>query len=142
MEVETLSKPVVFSKINLILLAVSITSIGVLFGLNITGYNPFASPHYYLTAPDGMYLQKDWGWVNNVSFPSVGGWVNNATSWSFARCEHDYLGPLHGSFAIAENVSVPIWKDGVFPNDARLYITLKNNTIIDVSVHSQFEYGN
>jgi hypothetical protein len=87
-------------------------------------------------------LQKDWGWVNSVSFPSVGGWVNNVTSWSFAACGHDYLGPLHGSWPVKNGTEVPIWTVGVFPSDSRLYVTIENNTIVDAQVKSFREYGN
>ena len=82
-------------------------------------------------APDGTYLQKDWG-----SFD------NQTRIWSFAICDHDYLGPLHGSWKVADGVWVPIWKVGVYPTDARLYVTVQDNIIVDVSVHSQMEYGN
>ena len=109
----------------------------------VTGWNPFAAAqHYYETAPDGTYLQKEWGWVNSISFPHSGGWLNNVTSWTFARCEHDYLGPLHGSWKVQEGVSVPIWQQGVFPIDSRLYITLINNIVVNVEIKSAYEYGN
>jgi hypothetical protein len=93
-------------------------------------------------APDGTYLQKDWGSPNNISYPHGGGWISNATSWSFAMCDHDYLGPLHGTWAVANGTQIPLWYDGVFPTDARLYVTIKDNIIIDASVHSQWSYGN
>jgi hypothetical protein len=126
-----------------IILVVVLGSFSVAF---ISGWNPFASPNYFPPgyagsngAPNGVYLQNDWGWVNSVSFPvSIGGWVTNATSWSFGL---DGPGPLHGDWPIANGTAVPIWHDGVFPSDARLYVTIKNNTIVHTEVKSAWAYG-
>jgi hypothetical protein len=89
-------------------------------------------PLYYReSAPDGTYLQKDWG-----SFD------NQTRIWSFALCDHNYLGPLHGDWHVADGVWVPVWYTGVYPMDSRLYITLKNNIIVDVEIKSVLEYDN
>lgn len=76
-------------------------------------------------APDGIYQQKDWGWFNNET-----------RIWFFAMCAHDYLGPLHGGWLVEEGQWVPEWKEGVYPIDAKLYVTLSNNTIVDVHIKS------
>jgi hypothetical protein len=81
-------------------------------------------------APDNTYLQKDWGSFNNET-----------RMWDFAICDHDYLGPLHGSWKVAEGVWVPTWKAGVYPTDAQLYVTVKDNIIVDTHVSSQWSYG-
>ena len=57
-------------------------------------------------------------------------------------CDHDYLGPLHGSWKVAEDVWVPVWQQGVYPIDSRLYITVNDNIIVKAEVHSLREYGN
>lgn len=123
-------------------------SLSVIIGIFIV--SKWALPeHYYPLgyggwgegAPDGIYLQKEWGWVNSVSFPAKGGWVNNATEWTFAICDHDYLGALHGTWKVAQGVSVPIWEKGVFPIDAQLYVTIKNQTIVACRVKSSLAYG-
>ncbi len=104
----------------------------------------FYNGYYYESAPDGTYLQKDWGyaWSGNetVDKGHEGGWATNVTEWSFVRCEHG-PGPLHGDWKVADGVSVPLWAQGVFPVDATLWITLRNNVIIDVSVSSDTVYG-
>lgn len=93
-------------------------------------------------APDGEYLQKDWGYPDNIDWGYPGGWVTNVTSWTFTMDDHDYLGPLHGSWKVANGTAIPIWHNGVFPIDSRLYITIKDNTIVNVIVRSAYEYGN
>ena len=93
-------------------------------------------------APDGEYLQKDWGYPDNVDWSYPGGWVTNVTYWTFTMDNHDYLGPLHGSWKVANGTAIPIWHDGVFPVDSRLYITIKDNVIVNVTVRSAYEYGN
>lgn len=117
---------------------------------NGLGHLVDGSPHYYAPntnyagvcgAPNGVYEQKEWGLVNSISFPTIGGWVNNATAWSFAICDHTYLGPLHGTWKVNNGTSIPIWEKGVFPIDARLIITLENNTIIKAQVKSNWAYG-
>lgn len=83
-------------------------------------------------APNGIYLQKDWGSFDNQTL-----------TWSFAMCDHDYLGPLHGSWPVKAGVWVPVLNQvGVYPFDARLYITIENNIIVKAEVKSAYEYGN
>jgi hypothetical protein len=124
------------------LILIAVGNVMVTSFLSINDYWAPGSNTEVQGAPDGTYLQKDWGSPNNISYPHGGGWINNATSWSFAMCNHDYLGPLHGTWDVAKGTQIPLWKDGVFPIDARLYVTIKDNIIVDASVHSQFEYGN
>lgn len=114
------------------------------------------SPHYYAPgsnyagetgAPDGTYEQGDWGAPLGLDIPwgsetvVYGGWYNNVTDWIFAMCQHEGLGPLHGCWKVQEGTSIPVWQVGVFPVDARLIITLKNNTIIKAEVKSHLVYG-
>lgn len=115
------------------------------------GHSVDFQPHYYAPgsnyagkcgAPDGVYEQKDWGFPDSVEYPCEGGWVTNATEIFFAMCDHSYLGPLHGSWKVTNGTWIPIWHKGVFPVDARLIITLKDNIIIDASVKSHLVYGN
>jgi hypothetical protein len=102
-------------------------------------YNSAQNPPYYAApgsntetwgAPDGTYLQRDWGWYDNQTM-----------IWSFTMCENE--GPLHGGWLIQNATIVPVLgQEGVYPIDARLYITLKDNVIVKAEVHSLFEYGN
>ncbi len=99
-------------------------------------------------APDGVYEQGDWGSPLGLDIPYgsdtviYGGWYNNITAISFAMCDHEGLGPLHGCWPVANGTSIPVWQVGVFPVDARLYITIKDNTIVNAEVKSAYEYGN
>jgi hypothetical protein len=115
--------------ITILLIAITIAATAYT-GLN--GYNPFKPPYYTMPegAPNGVYTQKDWG-----------SYDNQTNTWYFAICDHDYLGPLHGAWQVANNTWVPIWKTGVYPIDARLILTLENNTIVKAEVHSWNEYG-
>ncbi len=104
----------------------------------LLNWDHFTKPYYaplgygdYTGAPDGTYEQGDWG-----SFD------NSTNTWYFALCDHNGLGPLHGGWQVAEGVWVPVWEWGVFPVDARLLVTIQNNTITHVEVHSWREYGN
>lgn len=103
------------------------------------GWNPFQPLHYWAPGsnfagqtgvPDGWYQQKDWGFYDNQT-----------RVWSFAMCGHDYLGPLHGGWRVAESVSwIPItsgrYPNGVYPFDAQLWVQLENNTIVNVRIES------
>ena len=72
-------------------------------------------------APDGVYKQKDWGSFDNATL-----------QWTFAMCDHDYLGPLHGSWKAAPDVSFLDWHD--YPEDSSLFLRLENNIIIEAWV--------
>jgi hypothetical protein len=115
----------------------------------------FTEPYYaplgyadYTGAPDGIYEQLDWGSPLGLDIPwgsetvVYGGWYSNVTDWNFAMCDHDYLGPLHGCWPVANGTSIPVWQVGVFPVDARLYVTIENNTIVKAEVKSSLVYGN
>lgn len=93
-------------------------------------------------APDGTYEQGDWGYPDGIDWGYPSAWVTNVTSWSFAMCDHEGLGPLHGSWPVANGTEIPIYHEGVFPIDARLYVTIKDNVIIDAVVRSALVYGN
>lgn len=133
-------------------------SIAIVIGIGIMILFPLWNPkHYYAPgsnydgecgAPNGIYEQGDWGAPLGLDIPwgseSViyGGWYNNVTAWVFAMCQHEGLGPLHGCWQVKEGTEIPVYQKGVFPFDARLVITLENNTIIKAQVKSQFVYGN
>jgi hypothetical protein len=110
---------------------------------NGLGHLVNGQPHYYAPeanyagtcgAPNGVYQQKEWGWFDNET-----------RTWHFAMCDYNYLGPLHGGWPVKEEQWVPVLgqeSEGVYPIDARLYITLSNNTIVNVQIKSQLVYGN
>ena len=78
-------------------------------------YNIVTSPAYYLdTAPDGWYHQRSY--ITNFSI------YNNGTEIFFPVCDHDYLGPLHGFFRVA---------DGVVFGEGRSDIKIINNIIVE-----------
>lgn len=99
-------------------------------------------------APDGTYEQGDWGCPLGLDIPwgsetvIYGGWYNNVTNWSFAMCDHEGLGPLHGCWPVVNGTNIPVYQEGVFPIDARLYVTIKDNVIVAATVRSHLVYGN
>jgi hypothetical protein len=116
----------------IILVAIVICSIVTIWNPNAKVYYAAPGSNYAGTcgAPDGTYLQRDWGWYDNGTM-----------TWWFTMCENE--GPLHGGWPIQNATVVPVLgKEGVYPFDARLYITIQNNVIIKSEVHSMFEYGN
>lgn len=73
-----------------------------------------APPYYRDTAPDGWYHQRSY--IANFSI------YNNGTEVFFPVCDHDYLGPLHGFFKVA---------DGVVFEEGRYDIKIVNNIIVE-----------
>lgn len=86
-------------------------------------------------APDGVYVQKDWGWIDPSS-----------KTWTFAICDHAYLGPLHGSFKISDSalgkLTLEKWTDAEiysldwhdYPDGANLVLKINGGVIVDASV--------
>lgn len=82
--------------------------------------------HFYGECPDGVYQQKEWGYID----------VNGA--WWFARCEHGYLGPLHGNWTVTQETieSLPLtlngnWYEWSSNCHGDLWLRLKDNVIIE-----------
>ncbi len=94
---------------------------GITFFYNPEKYGRLFVPYYRDSAPDGWYHQKEG--IGTYNYDKINGVV------CFALCDHSYLGPLHGTFRVSDDLIAK----GVFEgNESRQYdLYLENNIIVD-----------
>ena len=92
-------------------------------------YDGYVNEYWRDGAPNGVYQQREWGFIDK-----------DAKTWFFAVCDHSYLGPLHGTFTVSDNVidglNLKEYVEGAgswspdYAGDPKLYLRIEDNTIV------------